>query len=68
MLVKKIGPDGLERERELDITQEEWDDYHVRGELATIAFPNLTNEEILFVQTGLYEKEFQEVSENPSSQ
>lgn len=68
MLVKKVGPDGQERERELDITQEEWDAYHVHGELANVAFPNLTDEEILFVQTGLYEKEFQEVSEKPSSQ
>lgn len=67
MLITKVGPDGLERQRELDITQEEWDAYHLHGEFANVAFPNLTDGEILFVQTGLTEEEFQKVSDKNSS-
>ena len=63
MLITQIGPDGLSREKEMDITKEEWTSYQ-QGAPTAVAFPNLTQEEILFLQTGLYQEEFDKISES----
>ncbi len=66
MLIQQTGPDGQPREMEMDITKEEWASYQ-QGAPTAVAFPNLSSEEILFLQTGLYQEEFDKVSESKQS-
>lgn len=71
MLIQRMGPDGVMRERDLDITEEQYniwlnakdtlDETNVHVQPKDV-FKNLSEEDILFFNVGLYPDEFQRLS------
>jgi hypothetical protein len=49
---------GKVRERDLNITQEQIDEW-MNGKISKLAFPNLTDEERNFLTTGTVEEEWE---------
>lgn len=71
MLIQRMGPDGVMRERDLNITEEQYntwlnakdtlDETNVYVEPKDV-FKNLSEEDILFFNVGLYPAEFQRLT------
>lgn len=53
MIVTRMGPDGVERQRDLNITAEQYSDWEANKAPSSEIFKNLSKEEILFIDVGL---------------
>lgn len=62
MLIKRIGPDGTERTRDLNITAEQYADWEANKAPSKEIFTNLSEEDIIFIDVGLTKSEIDRLS------
>jgi len=63
MLIKKKSViTGIERERDLDVTQEQFDAWE-NGVLIQEAFPNLSSDDREFIMTGIVQEEWETLND-----
>ena len=53
MLIKRTGPDGKERSREVNITAEQYADWSANVAPSREIFTELSEEDIIFIDVGL---------------
>ena len=56
---------GEVRSREIDVTQEQLNDYYSRGKLLQDAFPHLSASDREFIHTGITDEEWDTLKEDP---
>lgn len=61
MLINRIGPNGEQRSREIDITNEQYRDWLANAKPTPVLLPNLSKEDILFLEVGMTLEEFEEL-------
>lgn len=62
MLVSRVSPfSGMEHTMELDITEEQLDEYFNSNKLIQDVFPNLSPEEREFIKTGITPDEWNKI-------
>lgn len=62
MLIKRTGPDGEERSRDLNITSEQYADWEANVAPSKEIFTELSEEDILFIDVGLTKAEIDRLS------
>lgn len=62
MLIKRTGPDGLERSRELNITEDQYKDWEANKAPSKEIFTELSEEDIIFIDVGLTKAELDRLS------
>lgn len=61
MLINRTGPNGEQRSREIDITNEQYRDWLANAKPTPVLLPNLSKEDILFLEVGMTLEEFEEL-------
>jgi hypothetical protein len=60
-ITRKSQVSGIERTMDLPVTQEQLDNYYIKGALLQNAFPNLSPSDREFIKTGITDEEWNEL-------